>query len=239
MSEEKRVVKKKGKSFLGKLIKWVVIIAVFYALTSSTVSTGPVEVEKKLIEKYTVQEKTIIEKLVKTTKYREERVPYGTPRCEQRNYNFTFTRTVTEKLADGKKVVTCAFAVTNQEDMPGNFTLSTQFTKGGSVSDSADQTKSIAAFGTETFAWNVDTDLTDSVSCILQANDPPRRMKCFFLEPITYQIKQVPYTVEELKNVSEFVPTEKTRTSLIKENVTGNIYTNKFFGYEQPFYLGY
>ncbi|MBN2421172.1 hypothetical protein JXB27_02740 [Candidatus Woesearchaeota archaeon] len=238
MTEGKKAVKKR-KSFLGRLVSWIIIILVFYALTSATASTGPVEIEKKVFEKYTVQEKTVVEKMVKSTKYREEKTPYGTPRCEQMNYNFTFERTISEKMEGGKKIATCSFAVTNQEDMDGKFIFYVQFTKGGSVSDGPDQTKTIPAFGTEVFSWDTELELTDSISCLLYSNNLPKRMKCFYLEPITYQIKQVPYTVEELKNVTEFVPIEKTRESVIKENVTANIYTNNFFGYRQFFYLGY
>jgi hypothetical protein len=230
----------KQKSSNGKrIITWIVIIAVFYVLTSAQVSTEIVEVEKRVEQPYTESESYVVEKLVKTTKYRTEKVPYGTPRCEQMNYNFSRTYAYSEEIVGNKKNATCTFTVKNEEDIAGTFTFYVQFLKNGKINDGPEKTVSLEAFESRPLRWSLIVEPLDTVSCLLQISNPPHRMKCFYLEPITYQIKEVPYTVEELKNITEYRTLTKTRTTLVKENVTQNVYTNRFFGYGQFFYFGY
>ena len=99
--------------------------------------------------------------------------------------------------------------------------------------------KTIEAFGTARFEWNFTLEPVESASCLLQCQKCPTRMKCFYLKPITYQIKEVPYVVEEKKNITEYRDVIKTRTVIKKINETQNIYTNRFFGYKQFLYLWY
>jgi hypothetical protein len=239
MDPKKVPIKPKRKSSSKKIIYWIIAILVFYVFTSASVSQGTVEVEKTIEQKYTENKVNVAEKTVNTTKYKTERVPYGEPRCEQTNYNFSYTKAYSEEIIADKKIGTCTFEVTNQEEIDGTFSFYVQFLRNGAISDSIDQTQVISAFGTKAYKWKLTVGIADSLNCMMQSNNPPTRMKCFYLEPITYQIKQVPYTVQETKNVTEVVPVQKTRTVIEKQNVTQNIYTNKFFGYRQFLYLGY
>ena len=227
------------KSSKKKVITWIIALVLFYVVTSATVSEQIVEVEKTTEQRYGTQQPVVVEKVIKTTKYRTEKVPYGTPRCEQKNYNYSYEYSYVEDVIGGNKVGTCTYDITNEEDLDGEFTFYAQITKNGIVTDGADQTKSIAAFQTVPFSWSVNVGPADSVSCLLFSQNPPHRMKCFYLEPITYQIKQVPYVVEEKKNVTEYVTLNKSNSFVTKENVTQNIYTNQYFGYNQFFYFGY
>ena len=226
--------KKQSKS--SKVVKWIVTIIIFYILTTATVSQEVVEVEKRINYPEGIKETVVVEKVVKTTEYRTEKVPFGPTRCEQMNYNFSKTYTYLQRIQDNQKIVTCTFVVKNEEDIPGNFTFYSQLVKNGKIGDSSDITKRIEAMGTAKYEWNFTTEITDTTSCLLQIQSPPHRIKCFYLEPITYQIKQVPYTIEEKKNVTE----ERIVTSRVqKQNVTQNVYTNRYFGYKQFFYFGY
>ncbi len=229
----------KAKKISAKrIVFWIVAILLFYTFTSARVSTGVFE-ETKEIEQQTVKEPYVVEKLIKTTKYKTEKVPFGVPRCEQMNYNFSYKYTYTDEIKDGKKIGTCSFLVKNEEDISGTFNFYPQFFKSGRVSEGPNAIKTIDALGTEKFEWNLTVEAIDTLTCLLQIQNPPHRMKCFYLEPITYQIKEVPYTVEELKNVTEYKDVIKTTTALVKQNVTKNIYTNRFFGYKQFLYFGY
>jgi hypothetical protein len=222
-----------------KILSWIIVIAVFYVLTTATKSTGIVEVEKTLEQPRQTQEPYIVEKLVKTTKYKTEKVPFGEPRCEQMNYNFSQEKEYSESFSGNSKTVTCTFFITNLEDIAGTFTFYPQLFKNDKVSEGGDLTKTLEPFATQRFEWNFTVDATDSTHCLIQIESPPHRMKCFYLAPITYQIKEIPYTVEELKNVTEYTIRTETREVTFKENVTQNIYTNRFFGYKQFFYFGY
>ncbi len=225
-----------NKGTVQKAVWWILAIVVFYIFTTARVSTETVELSKKV--GYASQEPIVVEKLVKTTKYRTEKVPFGSPRCEQMNYNYSYRYSYAENYADGKKIGTCTFNVKNEEDIPGTFDFYVQFFRNGQVNDGPDQVKTIEAFSTETYEWNLTMGVSDTLTCLLQVQNPPHRAKCFYLEPITYSIKEVPYTVEELKNVTEYNTIPLGQTS-IKQNVTQNVYTNRFFGYRQFFFLGY
>jgi hypothetical protein len=229
----------KKDSLTRKVIYWVIAIALFYVLTSADVSSGIVEVTKKVRQPVGTQEPIVVEKMVTTTKYRTEKVPYGPTRCIQINYNFTSEYEYSEELSDGNKISKCTFTVTNLEDISGEFDFYPLIEKNGNVNDGPSIIKEIDAFGTEVFEWTFTIKPLDTLSCMLKSMDYPKRMKCIYLEPITYQLKEIPYTVEELKNVTEYRIVNETKTILVRENVTKNIYTNKYFGYEQFFYFGY
>jgi hypothetical protein len=231
--------KKKTSSSVKKIVYWIIAILLFYLFTTATVSTKTVEVEKKIEQRYTIQEPVVVEKLIRTTKYKEEKTPFGVPRCEQMNYNFTYTLAYSEEFVGDKKVGTCNFEVTNQEDIAGKFTFYVQFLKNGNINDGPEQTKEIDALSKETYTWKLSVEPFESLSCMMQTDSPPQRMKCFYLEPITYQIKRTPYVVEELKNITEFIPANKTKVTMEKQNVTMDVYTNRFFNYQQFFYFGY
>ena len=232
--------KSKKPSFWKKLFTWLVILVIFYVLTSATVSTRVAEVTKKLDENYiSSTEPYIVEKMVKTTKYRTEEIPYGTPRCEQFVYNFSKTYSYSEGVIDGKKTAKCTYLVKNEEDLNGVFSFFPNILKTGKINDGSQIAKTIEAFGTARFEWNFTLDSSESASCLLQCQDCPTRMKCFYLQPITYQIKEVPYVVEERKNITEYRDVIKTRTIEKKVNETQNIYTNRFIGYKQFLYLWY
>ena len=222
-----------------RIIMWVIAIAVFYFLTAATVSTSVQEMQKQVEQRYTENVPQVVEQTVQTTQYRTEKTPYGEPRCEQMNYNFSFTYVYTEQANSNGKVGTCAFTVKNEEDIPGTFTFYAQVFHNGQVSDTPDQTHTIDAMSTTLYSWDINAGIADSVSCLLQANDPPHRAKCFYLEPITYQIKQVPYTVTETKNVTTYVPVNRSKVVTVLENETVRTYTNRYFGYPQFFYFGY
>ena len=229
----------KKPSSAKKIVYWVIAILVFYIFTTARASTGIVEVTQKVQAGAPIQQTVVVEKIVKTTKYNTTKVPFGVPRCEQMNYNYSFKYSYTETFANNQKNGTCTFVVRNEEDIAGDFTFSAQLIRPGKISDAPEQKKTISANGTNTFEWSLSLDSSQTLSCLLQAVNPPHRQKCFYLEPITYQIKEVPYVVEELKNVTETRLIANTTTSTIRQNVTKNIYTNRFFGYKQFFYLGY
>ena len=229
-------VSSKKPSATKKTFYWIIAIIIFYVLTTAAVSSEVVEVEKKTSYPEGVKETVVVEKIVKTTKYREDRIPFGPTRCEQFTYNFSKTYNYAERIEGSNKIVTCTFIIKNEEDIAGNFTFYPQILKNGKINDGSDMTKRIAAFGTAKFEWNFTMEPFDSASCMLQIENPPHRIKCIYLEPITYQIKQVPYTVEEKKNVTE---ERIVKYTIQKQNVTQNVYTNRFFGYRQFFYFGY
>ncbi len=220
------------KSPVKKIVSWIVIILLFYVLTSAQTSTETVQVEKAVSGGNPVP--VVVEKSVNVTKYREEKVPFGEPRCELLAYNFTKDYTYSEVAINGQRTGICTYDIKNEEDIAGTFRMYVNILKSGKISDSPDYAQVIPPFGTVKFQWNFTLGLGDSASCLLQCTDCPKREKCFYLEPTTYQIKQVPYNVEEKKNVTEY-----TTSGTSKQNVVKNVYTNKFFGYRQFFYFGY
>lgn len=222
----------------NRFVFWVVVIILFYVFTSAKVSVGTVEISHEVAQDSGEKIPFVVEKLVNTTKYKEEKVPYGVPDCQLTVYNFSSKYTYEESFAEGKKAASCTFFIINQEDMAGNFTFYPQFLVSGNIHDGPDIMKPIGPFGNATFQWNFTIGISDTGGCLLQSMNYPQRMKCTYLEPITYQIKQIPYTVEEMKNVTEYRSAGQS-TMIVKENVTGAIYTNRFFGYRQFFYLGY
>jgi len=222
-----------------RILYYVVIIILLYVFTSAKVTTETVEVEIRVEQKETTKELITVEKLVKTTKYRTEKSPYGPQRCEQLIHNFTREYEYFEEYVNNEKVGTCTFFVANLEDVPGNFTFYSNIIKGGKISDSPDLTKEIGAFSVERFEWNISLGLIESANCLLQCSDCPKRKKCLYLEPIAYQLKEVPYIVEELKNITEYKETTEIIPMLVKQNITMNVYTNRFFGYKQFLYFGY
>lgn len=231
--------KQRKKGVGKKVFFWIIAILVIYVFTSAKVSRGVVEVEKRIEQKVNSQEQVVVEKLVKTTKYVTQKIPFGPTRCEMMWYNYSYKYSYTEDFVSGQKVGTCRFDVKNEEDMAGNFTFYTQFLQQGRISDSNEIAKPIEALSVETFQWSLEIDPLQTMSCLLRTDRNPKRIKCFYLEPITYQIKEMPVVVEELKNVTEFVPKSEVQIRIVKENVTANIYTNRFFGYGQFFYFGY
>jgi hypothetical protein len=222
-------VSKKAKPKSKKILYWIAAIIIFYVLTSAKPGLETIEVEKQLENATPV----VVEKLVKVTKYREERVPFGPTRCQQFVYNFSREYSYTEEFPDGQKIGICTFAVKNEEDIAGTFKLFANILKNGKISDSPDITKDIGPFETAAFQWNFTLEPTQTASCLLQCSDCPHRVKCFYLEPTTYQIKQIPYTAEEARNVTEY------KTGTVKQNITATVYRNRFFGYMQFFYFGY
>jgi len=232
--------KSRKQNSVKRILIWILVVAIFYVLTSATVSTGIVEVTKKTEESYVSStEPYIVEKVVKTTKYKTEEVPYGTPRCEQFVYNFSKTYDYSEGVVEGKKTAKCTYMVKNEENLAGDFSFFPNILKTGKINDGPQIVKTIEAFGTARFEWNFTLEPVESASCLLQCQKCPTRMKCFYLKPITYQIKEVPYVVEEKKNITEYRDVIKTRTVIKKINETQNIYTNRFFGYKQFLYLWY
>lgn len=218
--------KKRGTGLAKKCIYWILILAVLYILTSARTA------EEAAGQKEAGQKTIVVEKLVNVTRYREEKVPYGTPRCEMFTYNFTKTYSYSESSADGKKTAICRFTVKNEEDVSGNFSFYAQLVKNTGLTEGKDLLKPIEAFGTETFEWTFNIESNEQGSCLLQSSNYPHRMRCFYLEPITYEIKKVPYTSEELKNVTE-------QAAAAKESAAKSMYVNRFFGYRQFFYFGY
>lgn len=229
----------KNKSSSKKVVYWIIAIILFYTLTSATVSSKIAEVQNTITQKYTAQEPNVVEKVVKTTQYREEKVPFGSPRCELTVYNFTKTDLQSTQYINGSKYGNCTFAVYNKEDIAGNFSFYPQYVKNGNTGYGAEIIKKIEPFGNTTFQWLFKLDVAESFSCMLQSGNYPQRMRCAYLKPITYSITQVPYTVEQRKNITEYTQVEKTRDVLVKQNVTQNTYTNRFFGYKQLVYFGY
>ena len=104
--------------------------------------------------------------------------------------------------------------------------------KSGSLSDGPNQEQKIGSEETVWFEWTFKTGPLESTSSMLQSDKYPKIEREFYLEPIAYQLKEVPYEVEILKNVTIYPQDGK----LIVEK---QVYKNKFFGYSQFFYLGY
>jgi len=211
------MVGKKG-IVIQTLVYWLLAFILFYLLTSAEVSTN------------VVQEDGTVEKFVNVTRYREEKVPFGEPTCMQANYNYSSEVAHTEKFVDGRKVFTCVFFVKNEEDIMGRFNFYPQLLKSGKISDGPNIEKLLDAFERKKFEWNFTVDITDTVSCMLQIEDIPDREKCLYLEDAVYELNQVPYLEQVLKNVT-------VKDSEVEvERIT---YTNRFFGYKQFFYFGY
>jgi len=222
-----------------RIFYFIIIIIILYIFTSAEVSEETVEIELIVEQKETTKESVIVEKLVKTTKYRTEKSPYGPQRCEQLIHNFTREYEYSEEYVNNEKIGTCTFFVTNHEDVPGTFTFYSNIIKGGKISDSPDVIKEIEAFGVGRFEWNISLGLTESANCLLRCNNCLKRKKCFYPEPIAYQIKEVPYVIEELKNITEYKEITKITPMLVKQNITRKVYANRFFGYNQFLYFGY
>ncbi len=220
--------------FLKKAVVWAAILAVFYILTSAEPKIETTELSKKLPEDEHSIQPIVVEKLVNVTKYKAEKKPYGLPKCMQVVYNFTKTYSYSENFAEGKKIATCTFFVKNEEDIPGNFSFYPLVIKAGDVNDGAEILKSIEAFGIERFEWNFTIHITEPLTCQLKSGDYPHRIRCFYPDPITYEIVETPYVVEELKNITEYVIRES-----VEWDVKEKIYINRVFGYKQFFYLGY
>jgi len=145
----------------------------------------------------------VCEKTFNVTKYREELSPYGEPRCEKMPYNFTrVSKDYTEGVINGKRMGTCAFNIKNDEDLEGTFVMFPNILKVGKINDGPDQTHTIPAFGIAKFEWSFELDNGQSASCLIQCSDCPYRIKCFYLEPVTYYTKQIPYVVQEKRNVT-------------------------------------
>lgn len=232
-------VSKKSTMPKGKIISWIIAILLLYIFTSAHVSTGIGEVQHAVKQPVVTKQPVVVEKIIKTTKYRTEKVPFGTPDCQLKVYNFSTQYRYAESVVNKTKMATCTYFVKNEEDIDGRFSFFAQFLHSGKISDSFEISKNISASGTERFEWNFTLGPTETASCLLQSDHYPQRMKCSYLKPITYQIKDVPYDVEEKKNVTEYKESTEIKTTYIKQNETINIYTNRFFGYRQPFYLGY
>jgi hypothetical protein len=145
---------------------------------------------------------TICEKTFNTTKYREEKTPFGEPRCEQVPYNFSFKYFYSDEIENNQRIAVCRFDIKNEENMAGKFVFHTQITKGGDVIDGADKEVSFQPLETKTLIWREPVEITDSASCLLYASQIPNRIRCFYLEPITYAVKRVPYVVQTKRNVT-------------------------------------
>jgi len=176
---------------LNIYMKYVVLIGILFLIACS------VEIKPE-----TEPSTHICEKTINITMYREERTPYGEPRCEQMPYNFTRSFSYIEGVINDKRMGTCTFIIKNEEDMSGTFKMYPNILKQGKISDGADQTHLIDAFGTAKFEWNFELDNGQTASCLIQCSDCPHRIKCFYLQPITYQIRQIPYIVQEKRNVT-------------------------------------
>ncbi len=224
---------------LKRIILWIVVIVILYVLTSAYASSQVVEVTKQQTQTYLTQEPIVVEKEVTETTYTTEKTPYGPTRCEQMNYNYTFTTAYTQNVQNGQSMGICTFNVTNQEDIAGDFIFHLQYTRNGNVEDGSDEEKTIDAYSSTIFNWSLSLAPSDTISCSLQTSTPPHREKCFYLEPITYAIQQVPHQIQELKNVTDYIYVNKSRVVSYNENVTEMVYTNKFFGYRQFFWFGY
>jgi hypothetical protein len=135
-------------------------------------------------------------KTCQVTKYKEEKIPYGTPRCEQMPYNFTkVTYVYSVDVVNNKRFGVCTFLIKNEEDIKGTFEFFPNIFKDGKISDGPQISKDIEPFRTEEFEWKFMLDDNAQVgSCMIQCDDCPHRVKCFYLEPITYSIKRIPYT---------------------------------------------
>ena len=80
----------KKPSKVKKVVYWIIAILVFYIFTTARASTGIVEIEQKVQGGAPIPQTVVVEKIVKTTKYNTTKVPFGEPRCEQLNYNYSF-----------------------------------------------------------------------------------------------------------------------------------------------------
>jgi len=216
---------KRGRSIsVKKTVYWIVVLLFFYIFTSARATPEVIEVEKELDEENFRQQLVVIEKYVNVTKYKDEKVPYGKPTCEYVIYNFSKTYQYEEEFSGGEKIGICTFLIKNEESVTGTFSFYPQFLKPGKINDGPDIVKEIKPFETTIFKWNKTLDVDESLTCMLQSADYPYRIRCTYLEPIVYEVKKIPYTSEELRNVTEYVT-----VTTIKQNVTRGVYLNRFF----------
>ena len=165
------------------------------------------EVPQQQIPSVQEYEPCVLEKTFNVTKWKEVKEPYSKKTCEQLPYNFTRAYQYSEGVIDGVRKGTCIFDITNDEDMSGVFEFYVNVLKQpGGISDSGQTSKEIKAFGTERFTWNFNIDNGQTASCMLQCSDCPVRIKCFYLDQIFYSVKQIPYIVQERRNVSTTCP---------------------------------
>ena len=179
-------------------MKYLLIFTLIFLVACTTTTT----ISPKTIE----TEPCVLEKTFNITLYREERTPHGEPRCEQMPYNVSKTYSYTEEVIDGKRNAVCTFMVRNDEDMSGTFSFYPNYLKTGKINDGPQITKTLDAFETAKFEWTFELDNGQTANCLLQCQECPHRIKCFFLEPIIYDIKQIPYIVQERRNVSTTCP---------------------------------
>lgn len=218
-----------------------ILIAAFLAFTSAK----PAVVQ----EEYQAQE-TILEDTARTiteyyneTNYIDKTIPYLRDICQgeelrKEQYKYDFNMNIDTILLDGKRKVICAANVTNKEDQAGNFTFYAEIMRTDGVgSNNQDKTLEIPAGSSRIYIWNYEVEPEKNAVCTLKPEIIPTIARCE-VNPIGLtETKKVAVTVEKQRNttlvekVPKIINVTKTRDK--------QSYTNRLFGYEQQFYLGY
>ncbi len=180
----------------------------------------PFEIEQEYVEEEMVTEE-VCEKQV---------IPYSV-RLWDGIYNYS------ETIADGVAVPTrraeCYVVIENLGDLEGEWTVGMYFQIGDQRYDQQPITKKIPSKQMREFRWALQyVDATQHIYC-----DTGPIVK----EPVIEVCKEVEVTKPVVKTKRVMVTKDVGKEVLISHNKTyiKYKYVNRFFGYEQPFYLSY
>ena len=107
---------------MSKVAYIAIIVFFFYIFTSAEVVS-----DFDATSMNVVTGNAVVEKTIKETECREEKVPYSKPRMGTFPYNFTKELvSFDERFEDNKEIITCTFKVTNLEEESGLFNFYAQ-----------------------------------------------------------------------------------------------------------------
>ncbi|MFC1728526.1 hypothetical protein ACFLZ7_03620 [Nanoarchaeota archaeon] len=246
MTEPKKEVivreKRVRRDYLSNKALYVVVgIILFYTLTAATVDSQIVE-ETKIV-KDPIQEKVIVEKTVTVQEEYVELIPISKEGCDNYDYKWdalpdkeTLALLKGDSFADeetGYNYITCNFTAVNLEKEAGDFTFYSR--------DCCEQTKEVPGEGSISFQWvHKLTDPGDNF-CHIKINNAkhPKIYKCLETADTVYEQKTRYREVTKKQNVTEYRNTGEYEKVEKLINATKYTYTNRVFGYNQFFYLGY
>lgn len=240
MAKEVIVREKRQKNSLKDNLPYIVIgLVIFYIFTSASVTSQTAEVTKTVREP--VLQAVTIEKPVKTVEYYQEKTPFTTEGCD--NYPFKFETSPEDyrnmkgemfaNVETKENFLKCNFTVTNLEDQNGTFVFNSR--------GYLDIVQLIPAKASATFQWIHKIHEFGDNLCKIEASESgiPKIWHCLETKDTSYKIVERAREVTKLQNVTEYLETGQTRTVTKLVNETKYTYTNRLFGYNQFFYLGY
>jgi len=215
--EGKKSPKQKGFSAAATAVTVLIIIAVFYVLTSTT------EIKIVEMENYTIIETYAEEVPYTITEEYQERVPYGLPYCGKTGMNFTATEPKVSFAGSG--TVVCSFNLTNLEIKGGTWEYQAYIP--GNVGNRYDK-HNVGPNETATFNFYFDSSVTSPFSCVVSPVSLPSIERCYWPEETFYKYVTKTRNVTKYKNVTMEKPvTVLSETASVKT-------VNRFFGYEMP-----